>query len=84
VGAEMHVLPILSSQKSESGEAGGVLIPAEALGSLRFQLKSWSLGLAGGTGVPLSASSPVHVDPKMVRGPTSPLFRGLLDIRFAH
>jgi hypothetical protein len=80
-GAEVHLSPILAKQESRSGEEGGAMIPSEALLSIRALGDGWSLGASGGTGLPLSSSSSVHSATKLVRGPTSPLFRGLLELR---
>lgn len=82
IGTQIIISPVLAPQRGMSGRPGGRMIPAEALGSVRYSIGSFTGGLGVGVGLPLSRTSTVHVDRQSVRGPTTPVYRGFFDLTY--
>jgi hypothetical protein len=78
--AEIVLLPVLLRQTTLTGEAGGYLLPAEVLPSLSYTWGRFSWGLGAGSGLPITRSSPTHLERKFVRAPTAPTYRAFADM----
>jgi hypothetical protein len=69
---ELVLAPTLAQQPEPTSGGPGYLLPAEALLGAHYRTESVTLGLFGGTGLPLSVEP---VTGALVRGPTSPTLR---------
>lgn len=78
-GMQVFAAPVLSPQKRASGAR---VIPGELLACGRYKVQEVSFGWSAGIGLPLSRTSDVHVEQEVIRGPTTPTYRGFLDFRY--
>jgi len=81
VGPEVIVLPQFSAQPEPLTGDAGFLLPAEARLTARVVVDRWTFLASGGTGLPFSRPSGLDPNAGLVRGLTSPTFRGLLELR---
>ncbi len=79
-GPELLVSPVLSQGKSGDGESMSLLVPGEALGTVRYLGDGFAVGALVGSGIPLTRA-PLAGE-GLVRGPTSPTLRAGIDLRF--
>lgn len=90
IALEAFVAPYLSSQDRTLPDGtrvdAGALVPSEWMLSARTHLASFSIGLGGGTAIPLSSesrTSPVGVETTSnYAAPTSPQYRFALSLRY--
>ncbi len=81
VGPELILLPQFSTQPEPVTGDAGLLLPAEARLTARLVIDRWTFIASGGTGLPFSRPSGLDPNAGLVRGLTSPTFRGLLELR---
>lgn len=81
-GLQVVASPVLGRQEGRSGASGARVIPAELIGSLRYEGPQLSWGLGAGFGLPLSRASSVHVKQEAVLAPTTPTYRAFLDLKY--